>query len=678
MNLVSAWIAAAAAAFLAITAPTALAAAPTILDPVAPGVPGDGRAWELVTPGEVVPARPVAGYRADAVAGISRNGDRIVYRSAGTLPDAPFGGLTVSNLAVRGADGWTSSSLVAPAPANATVFGIDGPLAFDPDLRSSIWTNFLPAPDSYGIYASDLDGTYTELIKVGSGGLLGASTDLARLVFVSERHLLPADASRAQGASLYQLEGSTLRLVDVEDDGSLVSACGTSNPRISIDARRVLFAASPVCGSNQHVYLWEDGHTIDVSASQCTLPDCGPERSADPSGMTPSGSDAFFESGQRLTDEDSNEAPDLYRYNVASGTLTLLTRRDPCCITGGTNAPVRAVDGTRAYFTADSGLRAGDPTVRSLYLFDDSGLHLIGPSENDFVISHDGRYAFVATTARLAAGDSDEAKDVYRYDAVSGDAVQISIGPEGRGNGPLDAALPFLVGGAERTTPVEAGAIVFETAEQLLPGDHNEDPDLYLWREGAGIALISSGSPGFRAWYYGATPDLRSIYFGTHATLLPRDRDGGERDAYVARVGGGFSEPVAGECESGACGTAASDPAHRRPPLASAGGGPRLGLARIDRAARRQLAAAGWTTLLAEVPAAGRVTAEGRARIGSRRSLVASGSAEAKQAGPVRLRLVLTPVARRRLAQGRELRVGLVLRLADASWRTGFVLRLRY
>ena len=671
MNLVSAWIAAAIAVF-AITAPTALAVAPTALDPVAPGVPGDGSAWELVTPGEVVPARPVIFGRMteEALPGISQSGDRVVYRSAGTLPDAPFGGVTVSNLAVRGAEGWTSRSLVAPAPASATVFGIDGPKAFDPDLRSSLWTNFLPGSDGTEIYASGLDGTYTELFKVGYGGLVGASTDLARFVFTSERHLLPADASRTRGASLYQLEGSTLRLIDLEDDGSLVSACGGVFPSfVSLDAQRVLFWAQPDCVSAQHTYLWAGGHAIDISASRCTLPDCGPEAWATPVGMTPSGSDAFIESLQRLTDEDPDNMADLYRYELASGTLSLITPHDPCC-PANILGPVRAADGSRAYFSATGPLRAEDPPVPSLYLFEDGELRYIAPSGGyDFRISPDGRYVFLTTTARLAASDNDDASDLYRYDAVSGEAVQISIGTEGRGNGPFDAALSFRNEGT-----VGPGAIVFETAEQLLPGDRNESTDLYLWREGAGIALISAGVPGLRAWYYGATRDLSSIYFGTHATLVPRDRDGGELDIYVARIGGGFPELETGECE-GACGTT-SEPTNHRSAPASAGGAPRLVLAPLDRAARRQLVADGWTTLLAEVPAAGRVTAEGRARIGSRRSLVASGSAEAKEAGPVRLRLVLMPVAQRRLAQGRELRVGLVLRRADADEqrRTGFVL----
>ena len=673
MNLVSAWIAAAVAILFAITAPVAVAAAPTILDPVAPGVPGDGRAWELVTPGEVVPARPVKFGRMEeeALPGISRSGDRLVYRSAGTLPDSPFGGVTVSNLAVRGAEGWTSRSLVAPMPAAATVFGIDGPKAFDSDLRSSLWTNFLPAFAGVKIYASELDGTYAELADAGDGAIVGASPNLERFIFTSSRHLLPTDAARTQGISLYQLEGSTLRQLDLEEDGSLISLCGIfGTGSVSPDAQRVLFFALPDCGSWVHTYLWAEGHVIDISASQCTLPDCGPERNAEPQGMTPSGSDAFFISDQRLTNEDSDDLNDFYRYEVASGELSLITPHDPCC-PANILGPVRAADGSRAYFSATGPLRAEDPPVPSLYLFEDGELRYIAPSGGyDFRISPDGRYVFLTTTARLAASDNDDASDLYRYDAVSGEAVQISIGTEGRGNGPFDAALSFRNEGT-----VGPGAIVFETAEQLLPGDRNESTDLYLWREGAGIALISAGVPGLRAWYYGATRDLSSIYFGTHATLVPRDRDGGELDIYVARIGGGFPELETGECE-GACGTT-SEPTNHRSAPASAGGAPRLVLAPLDRAARRQLVAAGWTTLLAEVPEGGRLTAQGRARIGARRPLAASGSAEAKEAGPVRLRLALAPAARRRLARGQELRVGLVLRLvgADEQRRTGFVLR---
>jgi hypothetical protein len=673
VKLVSAWIAAAVVAFLAIVAPAA-AVAPATLDPVAPGVPGGGRAWELVTPGEVVAARPVSGFNINPIAGVSVSGDRVIYRSAATLPDATFGGVTVSNLAVRGADGWVSASLEAPThyQDSSGITGGDGPAAFDADLTSSIWTNGLPSPDGLGIYFRGPDGSYTHLVTVGEGGrFAGASSDLSRIVFSSPRHFLSADATRTKGNSIYVLEDGQPQLVDVEDDGSLISSCGASLSRISTDARRVLFTASPHCGPDQHVYLRADGHTIDVSASQCTAA-CGPESSAAAWGMTANGSVVFLATSQRLTDEDSNEIEDIYSYDVSSGALRLLTPRVP-----GFDAPliteVHSAGGP-AFFQMNGPLRPGDGTGLSLYLFDEDGLRYVA-GESDYAPCEDGRHLFLLTRSQLAATDTDESLDVYRFDSVTGEAIQLSIGPEGRGNGDSSSLFPYIYGQG-RTVPVSTDTTVFETQEQLLPGDRNSQVDLYAWTEASGLSLVSGGTPGFSASLDAATPDFSDIFFSTNATLLPRDRDGGEIDVYDASVGGGLPEPGP-EAGCISCSEPPAKPILRRQLAAGGGDGRSLAFAPIGGATLRQLARRGWATLLVEVPTAGRVTARGWGRARSQRRVLASGSAAAKQAGPVHLRLDLTPDARRQLARGRELRLELTLRLAgvDTKRSTRLVLK---
>ena len=49
-----------------------------------------------------------------------------------------------------------------------------------------------------------------------------------------------------------------------------------------------------------------------------------------------------------------------------------------------------------------------------------------------------------ATTTRLLPSDSDEQSDVYRYDARGGTLTQVSLGGNGEGNGPFDAAIPTV------------------------------------------------------------------------------------------------------------------------------------------------------------------------------------------------------------------------------------------
>ncbi len=658
-------------------------------DPVAPGVPGYGRAWELVTPPDVTPARVGDPSGGQPLIAVSATGDRVAYRTVSAAPDASYGALFAFNMAERGADGWTSTPLELPYPElslwGAVVFEYEGALRFDPELRTSIWGNSLPAPASgLGLFTRDAAGAYQLLAEVGAlqeGEFVGASRDLSRVFFRSPEHLLPADATRTEGGSIYEISNSELHLVDVKDDGSLVSTCGSNavyRPNAySSDGLKVFFRSKPACGAHERVYLRAGGHTTEISASQCTLPDpeCGPEGNALFVGATPSGSVAYLATAQRLTNDDTNEYQDLYSYDVASGKLTLLTPRSA----GSTASPGEfaiqpSSDGSRVYLSVYGQLTDQGGPEGNLYLADGQGLHFVAPLNGSQGVqaSADGRYALFATSAQLVPEDTDESADVYRYDAVTDSYAEASAGLDGTGNGPFAAR---LVGGS---TPDIGQRVVFTTSEPLLPGDRNDKEDVYEWSADGGLGLVSAGTPGFAGEYLGGTADARTILFRTEATLLPRDRDGGELDIYAARVGGGFPEPAgpAGCRAGGACEAPSPGTPHRTFPAAGAGG-TFIGIAPIDAAARRQLVAKGSTTLLLEVSAAGRLTAHGRARVGGHRETVATGAAVAKTAGSVRLRLRLTKFARQSLAHGRDLRVELMLRLAaqGATRGTSFVLK---
>jgi hypothetical protein len=663
-------------------ASTAVAApSPAIPDPVAPGVPGNGRAWELVTPGEVIGARvsAVSAIGLPLLVGVSDSGGRVVYRTLANQSDASFGGLFNTGLAVRGMGGWTNTQLEGPDPGVVNPINNEGLSAFNPDFSESLWTNPIrnASAPNVGLYARHPDGAFELLTTLeNSYNFTGASRDLSRAWFTSAGHLLPGDAARTEGTSVYELDGSALRQVDVKDDGGLVSNCGASFARASRDGTRVFFGANPGCGPNSHVFLRAGGHTTDISASRCTLADCGPEASVSLVSITPDGSFAFLYTAQRLTDEDSDELADFYRYDVAGGRLELLYTRSP----GSSGTPistVRSADGSRSFFLSSGPLTPdGSPEQAELDVVDDQGLRFISASADDFQVSLDGRYAFFPTASRLTATDSDESIDVYRYDAVTDSYLELSAGPEGRGNGPFAVTITNGIGKTSTGGPTVGRSVFFETVEQLLPQDGNDKTDVYEWTEAGGLGLISAGTPGFSAQYLGSSRDDSTALFVTNATLLPSDRDGGEQDVYAARIGGGFTESSdATGCGEGACDEAPSLPALRRGP--AAGTAPSFFIARLDAAARRQIVAKGWTTLLAEVPVAGQLSAEGRAEIDARKAIVATGTATAKDAGPVRLRLRLSAAARRSLARGQELRVHLTLHLSSstATRRAAFALR---
>jgi hypothetical protein len=665
---------------------------------VPPGVPDQGRSWELVTPAEVVSA---VMYNVRA---LSADGNRVSYMTIGPLPEAPAGApFPTANMAVREAGGWSDQPVGAPYPLLGAprIFGLfyPGPQALGPDLETSIWTNYLPlgpgeSEKEIGLFRQAPDGAFTPLAEVGrSGHFIGASEDVQRVFFSSEQHLLPADAGRTEGKSIYEIDGSGVHLVDVDDEGALLSGCGSSvlsdeyedaiDGAISADGQRVFFTTHPGCVGPAEVFLRQSGATTEISASQCDLSDCGPEADVSFVGATPSGSSAFLVTEEKLTDEDTNSYPDLYRYDVASGKLTLLSSPPGGVGLAVRSTPVHAsTDGSRVYFYAapQSGPEAG--TGEHLYLADQSGLHTVGPSQSLVQISADGRYALLSTYVALAKSDTDERLDLYRYDAESGTITPVSVeGPAG-GNGPFEVRTePTYFAESDPTQPYrsmseDGSRIFFSTEERLVPQDHNEALDVYEWADGS-LGLISSGEGDRPDVYLGSTPDGRTVLFRTTATLLPSDRDGGEMDFYEARIGGGFPETAAAEGCGGSCSGTPRGKADRAVPASAKARSDAIQVRRLGPAERRQIVASGWITLLAEVPEAGRLSAEARARIGHRVQAVASTEVTAARPGPARLRMRLSQAARERLAAGESLRVSLTLRLAHLPSTRRVKLELR-
>jgi Tol biopolymer transport system component len=643
---------------------------------VAPGVPDQGRVWELVTSPDPVSASLWS------IFAISPDGDRVLYSTLGLLPDAPVPEpLPSPAVAIRSASGWSNATI--PPPPEISHFFEPGPVAIAPDFESSIWASEIES--TFSMFRSPRYGEYTQLLPskqtFPAAAFIGASLDTQRLAVKGEKHLLPADASRTSGASIYEVDGSELSLVDVDNTGTLLSDCGSragGPSSISEDGRRIFFATSPGCSGTQRVFLRANGATTtEISASQCDLADCGPEADVSFAGATPSGSVAFLATKQRLSDEDTDSGTDLYRYDVASGDLTLVSTDlagHDLTLPGEPEEVHVSVDGSRAYFKASEETGPGETSAQQLYMADASGPHLVssGTPQQFFQISPDGRYAVFATAAPLLAGDSDESLDVYRYDADSSTLTLVSAGPQG-GNGAFDAKIEpasfpaaMVADHPYRAMSDDASRIFFTTAERLLPEDRNEVADVYEWANGD-LGLISSGGGDQGSSYGTSTPDGGSVLFMTAETLLPGDRDGGDVDFYVARIGGGFPQPPAAASCSDPCGTGSAGRLARPAPASARAPGKGIRLEPIDAAERRRIAASGWIALLAEVPKAGRLAAQARARVGGRERTVAAAAVKVAQPGPVQLRMRLSKAARQSLARGGSLDVRLGVRLSGLA-----------
>jgi hypothetical protein len=197
-----------------------------------------------------------------------------------------------------------------------------------------------------------------------------------------------------------------------------------------------------------------------------------------------------------------------------------------------------------------------------------------------------GEYLVFSSFGRLTRDDTDNARDVYRYDANTRSLVRVSVGEAGfdangdrndgdeppkineQGEtepGTVQAADATIIQGAlggsvlsqydmgSRAVSEDGSTIAFESSEPLSPGAVNGLSNVYEWHEGS-VSLISSGSGQEPVEDAVISPSGNDIFFVTSQALVPEDVDSAP-DVYDARIGGGF--PVAPappeECSGDAC-----------------------------------------------------------------------------------------------------------------------------
>jgi hypothetical protein len=204
------------------------------------------------------------------------------------------------------------------------------------------------------------------------------------------------------------------------------------------------------------------------------------------------------------------------------------------------------------------------------------------------------------TLGRLTADDTDDAADIYAFDAEAHRLTRISApqgGPGGsyvcehiKGEGVLkpptattecNADLGFGSEGGDvytynrgvATTPSGERVAFFESKSRLVPEDKDGFMDTYEWRDGE-LTLISTGIESGPAIYAGNDASGQDVFFVTEARLTWQDIDG-VRDVYDARIGGGIPEPPTPgpTCDvlAGACAGSGAESPVALPPAASLG-----------------------------------------------------------------------------------------------------------
>jgi hypothetical protein len=219
----------------------------------------------------------------------------------------------------------------------------------------------------------------------------------------------------------------------------------------------------------------------------------------------------------------------------------------------------------------ESGHGGGDGPVRN-----DS--ELWGPVQ-PVQSTRDGRVLVFTSYGQLLEDDADSARDVYRYDDVTGLLVRVSTGENGydsNGNDEFDAGIvtsgidlgnpsAFRLELTARVVSDDGDRIVFTSASPLSAHAANGLPNIYEWRGGEGgvgvVSLLTDGSSPTEDEGATISPSGRDVFFVTASGLASGDEDG-LRDVYDARLGGGFAEQATPRqpCSGDACQGALTNP----------------------------------------------------------------------------------------------------------------------
>jgi hypothetical protein len=419
-----------------------------------------------------------------------------------------------------------------------------------------------------------------------------ATPDFGHVTFQSTKNL--TENASGSGDKLYEWDHGTLRLAGVlpgeTAPDSAVAGAGYTSPSggfytqqlhtISRDGSKIFFTD----GTSGGLYMRVDhSSTVRVNDSENRTTAISPE-AATFLAATPSGAEVFFISAQQLVDADVNTSADLYAYDTTKPAadphnLTLLSRGDhpagdPSDVLGLLGA---SDDGQSVYFAAAGRLVAGQPVTDAshtgIYLWQSGQLRYVasigdGSNSGDEPnwatdsfglapklarVTPDGRVLLFSTTVAQPGGyDNAGQREFYRYDAPAStvldpSVVCVSCSPSGASaTGPAEF-IRNITGGPPpyaywpRALSDDGRRVFFHTPDALDARDVNGKLDVYEWEDGT-VHLLSAGHGDSDTFFVDASADGDSVYLQTNERLSGWDDDA-NRDLYVARVGGGLSEP---------------------------------------------------------------------------------------------------------------------------------------
>lgn len=664
------------------------------------------RAYELVSPADKGANTLLNNHSNGAIAFPSADGEAVKYGVLTPLPGS-VSARPNEYAAHRTAGGWKTGALT-PADCEPDMSGIVTPFG---NFVSGLSRDFSQAIIDSGqhcgeprdqagkdVYLRSPDGTLTWVSQNGQvktddvdATYTGSSADAGHILFTTAQKLLPAiDGDRLPGPTfspyrgLYDRSGGKTYEVGVDDDGKLLTVCGTNlapsatAQPVSDDGRVALFvpayvASEPDCdyahGGDQLYARVDNRLTIELSRSQVD-PAAAPTGAARFVGATGDGAHVYFSSPDPLT-ADADAAGGLYEYDLSAvlagegehGTLTFVS---PYPVNGAGAAgpfvgmPALSADGSVAYFVAVGQLPAGgDPSGFNLFRLDHG--HVTPVASSSYLSGINGSISISADLSKavyLATPPGASFGQIYLYDAdrPSAGVACVSCPPVGVAASDTAAlrsvvpfTRPFSLG--RQIFVTDGGKVFFGSPDRLSDRDANDVWDVYEYDHGV-RTLLSTGTGADDSLLIGAAgPDLRDVFISTNDSLVAADFDNGDQDIYDARVGGGFPQPVApAPCSGASCyGQAQPPPA---PPVAATISFTGSGNEAAKVRSAKRVAVRGYAFgLKAWVPSAGRLAVRGRG--------VRAVKRVAPHRATYRVRVALTRSARRALRHRHSLRLRL-------------------
>lgn len=571
---------------------------------VAKAAPATGRAYEMVSPpvkNGVDVGDAARAYNLESGMRAAPDGNSIIYQTRASLGGGASAPQYVSYRATRGANGWTTESLL-PSARSGNGGGVQVTFGASTDLSRVVASSF-GAYTTEGFFTEannllmlDATGTSTVLTPgqqpSGLSGPLfdGGSPDLSRVVYTATTALTPNAAtgvdpgpSRVRG-NLYGWTTAGLRLLDVLPNGTVPSqgaALGADNPRgfldhaISTDASRVFFTVpddgSGSCLSSDcsRIYLRDDAfgpaaRTVEVTAAGGG-PDAPGSYPAVFRGASADGTRAFFTSPAQLTPDATTGAAragnDLYEYKLDGGLTDLTVDHGDANGANVLGVMGMSDDGASIYFVAEGQLdgsrgvagkpnlylyRDGEPTrfIATLDPIQDKGNWDRGNSSTvlSSQVTPDGDHAvFVATEAGLHPQGSRQ-PTVYEYSVDTGLAC-VSCDP--RGTAPTNQSyVPGLAGvfaglpmGTYEPRSITDDGRVFFDSPDALVPEDTNGRYDVYMYDDGALQLISTGRDPDNSEFVDTTANGEDVFFITREQLSGDDVDT-NMDLYDARVGG--------------------------------------------------------------------------------------------------------------------------------------------